>query len=80
MSRIVDDEPPIKSHPASKEYRDNWEVTFGEPARGCAECSGTGCVIDPDVDPAAVHTEGDLLKNCPHCNRVLDKHGICPDL
>lgn len=30
MSHMEDDDPPIKSHPASKEYRDNWDATFGE--------------------------------------------------
>lgn len=30
MSRIVDDEPPIKTHPASQAYRDNWERMFGK--------------------------------------------------
>lgn len=33
----------------------------------CEPCSGTGCVIDPAVDPNKVQTEGDLLKNCPDC-------------
>lgn len=30
MSHTVDDDPPIKTHPASKEYRDGWERIFGE--------------------------------------------------
>jgi hypothetical protein len=30
MPRIVDDEPPIKSHPASKDYRENWDRIFGD--------------------------------------------------
>lgn len=30
MSHFEDDDPPIKSHPASKEYRDNWDRIFGE--------------------------------------------------
>jgi hypothetical protein len=30
MTRFVDDDPPIKTHPASKEYRDNWDRIFGE--------------------------------------------------
>jgi predicted RNase H-like HicB family nuclease len=29
MSRFVDDEPPIKSHPANKAYRDNFDDIFG---------------------------------------------------
>ncbi len=78
MTRFVDDDPPIKSHPASAEYRANWDRIFGEPE--CTECSGTGCVIDPNVDPETVETEGDLLKNCEACGRELDEHGLCPDL
>lgn len=31
MSRMEDDDPPIKTHPASKAYLANWEATFGEP-------------------------------------------------
>ena len=30
MSHMEDDDPPIKSHPASKEYRDNFDRIFGE--------------------------------------------------
>lgn len=30
MSRMVDDDDPIKTRAASKEYRDNWDRTFGE--------------------------------------------------
>jgi hypothetical protein len=32
MSRIVDDDPPIKSHVANRAYRDNFDRIFGEPA------------------------------------------------
>ena len=32
MSRIVDDEPPIKSHVANRAFRDNYDRIFGEPA------------------------------------------------
>lgn len=47
MSRMEDDDPPIKSHPASKEYRSNWEATFGEKTERRAqerpeECSTCG--------------------------------------
>lgn len=31
MSHFEDDDPPIKSHPASKEYRENFDRIFGEP-------------------------------------------------
>ena len=31
MARIVDDDPPIRTHPASQEYRDNWDRIFGGP-------------------------------------------------
>lgn len=30
MSRVVDDDPPIKTHAATDAYRDNWERIFGE--------------------------------------------------
>jgi hypothetical protein len=29
MSHMEDDDPPIKSHPASKEYRANFDRIFG---------------------------------------------------
>ncbi len=29
MSHFEDDDPPIKTHPASKEYRENWDRIFG---------------------------------------------------
>lgn len=32
MSRIVDDEPPIKTGVASQAYRANWDRMFGEAA------------------------------------------------
>lgn len=69
MSRIVDDDPPIKTHPANQAYRDNWEATFGEPEEpagkdpmpyGCGVCGEpVGCVCD-DHDPACERlcTEG----------------------
>ncbi len=62
MPRIVDDEPAIKTHPASQEYRDNWEATFGEKKTepGCGVCGELeGCVCD-DHDPACERlcTEG----------------------
>lgn len=63
MSRIIDDDPPIKTGVASDAYRANYDRIFGE----CTECLGTGCVIYPDVDPATVETEGDLLKDCRAC-------------
>ncbi len=31
MARIVDDEPPIKTHPANNAYRENYDRIFGEP-------------------------------------------------
>jgi predicted HAD superfamily Cof-like phosphohydrolase len=45
---------------------DSW---WPEPTgKGCGDCSGTGCVVDPTVvNPA---TEGDLLKDCK-CVAVL---------
>ena len=54
VAHFEDDEPPIKTHPASKEYRENYDRIFGEkkaPDR-CATCGWTlaekpedGCVV-----------------------------------
>jgi hypothetical protein len=71
MTRIVDDDPPIKTHPASKEYRDGWERMFGEK---CPES-----VTEFETDPEGGVTEVTQL-NCKHCGRPLDKYGYCPDL
>jgi len=67
MSRIVDDEPPIKSHPASKEYRANYDRTFGRELRATPE----------DFVPEEAHAARGV---CVHCGRTLDKYGSCPDL
>ncbi len=37
MPRIVDDEPPIKTHPASDEYRENWDRIFGDGPQEIAD-------------------------------------------
>ncbi len=47
MSRMVDDEPPIKTHPASKEYRENWDRVFGERCE-CPKRPGTDDVVHKD--------------------------------
>lgn len=33
MSYTVDDDPPIKTGPANKAYRDNWERIFGDGSK-----------------------------------------------
>jgi DnaJ-class molecular chaperone len=54
---------PIVTRPATKEYRDNFEATFGKK---CEECSGSGTVnrndyrVDYDAD-------GPHTMNCPVC-------------
>lgn len=56
VSRIVDDEPPIKTHPANQAYRDNWDRIFGpkdEPEL-TTEC---GC-------------EGAVVRNCPYESEI----------
>ena len=69
MSRIIDDDPPIKTGVASDAYRENWDRVFGE----CSKCSGTGCVIDPDVDPTTVETDLEYES----CNGYYDD-GVMP--
>jgi hypothetical protein len=58
MSRIVDDEPPIKTHPANQAYRDNYDRIFGKKAEhvdGCIVPNCPGCddghpeAADPDA-------------------------------
>lgn len=46
-------------------------ATFQVPVNpdfGCEHCRYTGCVVDPDIDPNTVQTEGDLLMDCPYCS------------
>jgi hypothetical protein len=43
MSRIVDDEPPIKTGVASQAYKDGWERIFGEKETlACVTCGKEG--------------------------------------
>lgn len=77
MSYTVDDDPPIKTGPASRAYRDNYDRIFGPP---CEACSGTGCVVDPNIDLNTVETEGDLLVDCPCCTGPCDcSDADCPE-
>lgn len=48
MSHIVDDEPPIKSHPANQAYRDNYDRIFGKKD----ECE---CPHQDANEPASMH-------------------------
>ncbi len=57
MSRIVDDDPPIKSHPASKEYRDNFDRIFGEKEPEEPVLETCGC---PDA----------VVRNCPYQSEI----------
>ncbi len=41
MSHFEDDDPPIKTHAASKEYRDNFDRIFGEKPTPFPPCNGT---------------------------------------
>ena len=44
MPRIVDDDPPIKTHPATQAYRDNWDRVFGtEHVVDCIVPDCPGC-------------------------------------
>lgn len=63
MGYQVDDDPPIKSHPASKEYRENWERMFGErPERRAlprpVECSTCGAKDASPCDDDIHETTG----------------------
>lgn len=46
---IEDDDPPIKTHPASKEYRENYDRVFGEEPR--VTCGENVVETDPSVGP-----------------------------
>jgi len=72
---------------AQKRYAENWERTFGEKPEPEPDCAGTGCIINPNIDPDKVVTEGNLLMECPGCAKCSCQHcgrklvnGICPDL
>lgn len=56
MSHMEDDDPPIRTHPASKEYRDNWDRIFGEK-EPCCVCGAT--------DHESVKVFGSTLYGCP---------------
>lgn len=55
MSRIVDDEPPIKTHPANKAYRDNYDRIFGAKPSPLAAMpgatGGSGYTADEAIEP-----------------------------
>lgn len=42
----------------------------------CKDCCDTGCVIDPNVDPKTIQTEGDLLKDCSKCNKTDENYPL----
>jgi hypothetical protein len=83
MPRIVDDEPPIKTHPASAEYRENWDRIFG------AEEKSPQAENEADDSPIDVPEHDD---NCgARCRYAGERHtrewlaghdccGICNDL
>ena len=60
----------------SKEYRDNWEATFGEPEPR-VEAAGNVAI---DITPPGTFGVFVPAKHCKHCGRELNKYGICPDL
>lgn len=76
MSRIVDDDPPIKTHAANQAYRDNWDRIFGEPEperfvtvdHFCATCEAL--VADPDVHLAQGHALLNTTTNEVLCTRA----------
>ena len=45
----------------------------------CYECNTRAEKIREEEKPSEADG-GDLRKECPHCGRPLDKHGLCPDL
>lgn len=67
MSHMEDDDPPIKSHPASKEYRDNFDRIFGTPV-----CVGPA-VIDK------VMTERPAQERPEECSTCGAKEGATCD-
>lgn len=58
MPRIVDDDPPIKTGAASKEYRDNWDRIFG--GKPC-----DGFYDDGVMSTRCQNREGCGRKGCP---------------
>lgn len=63
----------------TQQYRDNWEVTFGEKPTAaqvircdCPSRPGTSDVVHKD----GCHNDGE----CKHCGRTFDCFGVCPDL
>ncbi len=65
MSHIVDDDPPVKTRAASKEYRDNWESIFGEPEVVLETCGCPGAVVRNC--PYAADVNNDTEQRCKCC-------------
>lgn len=69
VAHFVDDDPPIKTHPASKEYRDNYDRVFGgkEPELthecGCAGATVRNCPYQGDVN----NDDKQRCKCCDSC-------------
>lgn len=62
MSRIVDDDPPIKTGAATQAYRDNYDRIFGEPEEMTFKIS------QPERHPDCKVCEGTCggFAGCPH--------------
>jgi hypothetical protein len=60
---MEDDDPPIKSHPASKEYLANWEATFGESE-------------EPEKKPEPIESEEDR-RHMPDCEKLCTDGAAC---
>lgn len=77
MSHIVDDEPPIKTHPANQAYRDNWDRIFGtkEPEKFDGPFC-IGCGVGLEVDPKACCCE-DCYRHDAACAKLCTEGAEC---
>ena len=77
MSHMEDDDPPIKSHPASKEYRENFDRIFGaEEKPDTAENADTSTKVeDSPRESGLLHEcrhQGRVVRNCPYDADIND--------
>ncbi len=83
MTRIVDDDPPIKTGVSSKEYRDNWDRIFGDASGSSHDVEARrvapapDAFADPDEIDIALKSYADLI--VPLGAHEPDCESLCTD-
>lgn len=62
MSHMEDDGPPIKTHPASREYRENFDRIFGDRPPASVSLSWTCPCCEPGRHIVMIDTENRVFE------------------